>query len=112
MSLRYPEAQREMPWLDSLFWSRQYLDENMRLAVVLFLEKQVSTNHLDRLLAVLAFRGPGNLAAFMSFSSKQRAPNYPSSFTYHSNVMFFGPSMLCLWRGEMSVGSGEHQHEG
>lgn len=79
---------------------------------VLLLEKRVSINHLDRVLAVLAFRGPGNLAAFKLFSSQKRAPNYPTSFTYHSNVMFFEPSMLCLWGGEMSVGSGEHQGVG
>jgi hypothetical protein len=101
-----------MRWLDSVFWTRHYSDGDVCPAIALQLEKGVSISRLDRLLAALAFRGPDNLAAFMLPGSQKTAPNYPPRSTYHSNVMFFEPSILCLWEVKSVWGLGKHQNEG
>ena len=79
---------------------------------MVLLEKKVSTGLQGRLLAVLAFRGPGNLGAFKLLDSRKRAPNYSlrSHIPFKCHVL--GTINALPLGAEMSVGSGEHQHEG
>lgn len=65
--------------------------------IVFQLEERVSICFLVRVLAALAFRGLGNLVAFRSSQIlRNERRTIPLRPTYHSNVMFFEPSILCL----------------
>ena len=111
MSPRCPKVWTTTPLLDYVSWTGRCFGWDVGFAAALELEEFVPTSHPGRLLAALTSRAldsPATCKFAVLRQGAQQSPSLRAPFKCHVlrtiNAFPLG--------GEMSVGSGEHQHVG